>query len=129
MLNFPPRGANCLLLSAAIPRLSGKERARISSTLCGSEDGHNSANLVIAKVHGVLPVRGELPRGEVDLEAVVSPCSELERTVLLVERKPRDVNLARRLENPLAGFISWIYVAVLWTLQVLCQKNRLDNTI
>ena len=103
MLNFPPHVANCLLLLAAIPRLSGKERARISSTLCGAEYGHNSAHLVIAKVHGVLPVRRELPRGQVDLEAVVSPCSELERTVLLVERKPRDVNLARRLENPLAG--------------------------
>ena len=63
LLNFPPHDANCLLLSAAIPRLSGKERAGISSTLCGAEDGHNSANLVIAKVHSVLPVRRELPRG------------------------------------------------------------------
>ena len=70
------------------------EKKEQELTLCGAEDDHNSAHLVIAKVHGVLPVRGELPRGEVDLEAVVSPCSELERTVLFVERKPRDVNLA-----------------------------------
>jgi len=43
-----------------------------------------------------IDVDGVVQRREVDLAAVVRPRTELHRTVLVVERKPRDVDWTRR---------------------------------
>ena len=59
-------------------------------------------------------VAGVLLEHEVDLEPVVGPAPELHLAVLVVERKPGYVNLARGLENSRGN---------IGTLPVTCDNN------